>query len=177
MGKMGALEETESVAADSNSSGQVVGWAMLNNGLAFHAYLYADEVVTDLGTLGGANSYARAINDLGQVVGWMETGQGDRAHAFLYSEGLVVDIGAPSMMSSRAYDINTAGQIVGWEELPSGGQRAGVASHPADESLGAARAGSAAGARTPSGAGLGLRSRPHHWCGTTPGGIHLFQTL
>jgi len=59
----------DSYASAINDSGQVVGYSHPANG-APHAFLYKDDKMTDLGTLGGTSSYAYDINNSGQVVGW-----------------------------------------------------------------------------------------------------------
>src|SRR4051812_964752 len=69
-------------ANDLNNSGQVVGYQSLGD--AYHAFLYANGALTDIGTLGGATSVANAINDLGQVVGSSFDASGT-SYGFLYS--------------------------------------------------------------------------------------------
>jgi probable HAF family extracellular repeat protein len=65
----------ESYAADINDSGVVVGTMRSAGGLSkYHAYIYADGVVTDLNSLIPSGSglhllYAHGINDAGQIVG------------------------------------------------------------------------------------------------------------
>jgi len=77
-----------------------------------HAFLYADGVMTDLGTMAGASlSEATAINDQGQIAGhgWV---QGSH-HAFIYENGVMKDLGTLGGRRSFAYDINNHGQVVG----------------------------------------------------------------
>ena len=54
------------IAHAINSSNQITGESGI---AAIHAFLHADGVMTDLGTLGGSYSTAWAINTSGQVVG------------------------------------------------------------------------------------------------------------
>jgi probable HAF family extracellular repeat protein len=80
-----------SVAQALNDNGDAVGWS--NAGLNIdHAFLVADGVMNDLGTLAGAGSSAAYdINNAGQVVGWSELA--DKANrAFLYTDGTMVDL-------------------------------------------------------------------------------------
>jgi probable HAF family extracellular repeat protein len=56
------------------------------------AVIWANDVITELGTLGGPASTGYAINDLGQVTGTSETASG-AVGVFLYSGGTVTDLG------------------------------------------------------------------------------------
>jgi len=100
-----------------NDAAQVVGMGPVSPD--FHATLWEDGVMQDLGTLGGTRSEALAINTRGQIVG-LSAAPGDRTwHAFIYDEGrmwaltpLVTQGGEGwSLQSARA--INDRGQIVG----------------------------------------------------------------
>jgi probable HAF family extracellular repeat protein len=91
---------------DINASAQVVG------GHGQLAFLWENNSVRYLSTLGGASSVAYAINDSGQVVGMAYTPSGDR-HAFLWEDGVVTDLGTLGGSRSEARGINALGQVVG----------------------------------------------------------------
>lgn len=112
------LHEHEHAYANGvNDAGQVVGMGMA--GEDFHAALWQDGVMHDLGALGGRRSEALAINAQGQIVGRSAV-KGDRTwHAFVYGDGriwaltpLVVQGGNGCKLQS-ADAINTRGQITG----------------------------------------------------------------
>jgi probable HAF family extracellular repeat protein len=89
-----------------------------------------NDLVTDLGTLGGAVSWPNAINNRGQVVGWADTGGVfPRSHAFLWESGTMSFVESfPGASGSEAKDINNLGHIVGSAAIvftpTSGGPRA-----------------------------------------------------
>ncbi len=96
----------EGVAYDINNDGVIVGVARVD---AAHTrpFVYANGVMTDLGSFGGITGSAFAINDAGTIVGrsFLNSQTG---HAFVYDNGTMVDIGG-----SAAFDINQQGQVVG----------------------------------------------------------------
>jgi len=105
----------DSFAWGLNSSGQVAGFAYFADG-SYHAFLYANGSMTDLGTLGGNESEAFAVNSQGQVVGTAAIADlptGGPYHAFLYTGGAMGDLGTLGGPRSDAYGINDSGQIVG----------------------------------------------------------------
>jgi probable HAF family extracellular repeat protein len=50
------------------NKGQVVGYAA-SASPAYHALVWQNGTMTDVGTLGGSDSYTHGINDAGQIVG------------------------------------------------------------------------------------------------------------
>jgi probable HAF family extracellular repeat protein len=111
-----------SEALDINDRGQVVGWSQTkpSDPYHFHAFLWDQGRMRDLGTLGGGSSQAEAINERNHVVGWAETRKKEYGepieHAFLWEKGKMRDLGTLGGKASRAYDINERGQIVGWAD-------------------------------------------------------------
>jgi len=120
-------------ATGINDRGEIVGSgctdagaprpALLGGGWyeTYHAFLFNDGRVIDLGTLGGYRSDANAINASGQIVGTSfladaANGEQGPPRAFLYSGGQMQNLGALNSgpkSESRANGINAAGQIVG----------------------------------------------------------------
>lgn len=105
---LGTLDGIDSYARDINSSGEIVGASSMSGIL--HPFLYKDNKMVDLGTLGGS-SQAFAINDAGDIVGYSDTNNG--THGFLYRGGIMSDLGTLGGSLSNANDINNGGQIVG----------------------------------------------------------------
>ena len=105
-------------ALDINNSGQITGWGRDLDTEQPISYLFAEGMMTELGTLGGYQAIPYAINDAGRIVGqsWTSTGQN---HAFLWSNGYMTDLGTFGGRDSRALDINESGQIVGGSQSAS----------------------------------------------------------
>lgn len=81
---LGTLGGTFTVANAVNDAGAVVGYGSIGVG-QYHAFLYDDCVMTDLGPA-AASSMANDINNLGQVVGTID------GRAFLYANGKMTDL-------------------------------------------------------------------------------------
>jgi probable HAF family extracellular repeat protein len=107
-----------------NDSGQIAGIAG-NCTTPFHALLWQNDTVTDLGSLGGTFITLGDINNQGQVVG-LSTLTGDAAfHAFLWQNGVMTDLGTlPGDVSSTGDGINSKGQVVGGSFDVDGNERA-----------------------------------------------------
>lgn len=133
----------ESVALSVNNRGQVVGAA--DNGTAdsnamssdnygwvtqTRAFLWQDDVMQDLGTLGGTDAVALLINDQEQIVGASYTSSAPSAYcfanlgsslttgAFLYEDGEMKNIGSFGGTCTFPSDLNNRGEIVGISTLP-----------------------------------------------------------
>jgi probable HAF family extracellular repeat protein len=119
---LGTLGGTLSEAWGINDAGQIVGRASLAGDLNYHAFLYENGVMTDLGTIGPGcstgNSWAFDINDSGQIVG-RTCSNGIAQRAFLRSGGTMLDLGTLGGTGSWARGVNNAGDVVGSAALPS----------------------------------------------------------
>jgi probable HAF family extracellular repeat protein len=117
MRDLGTLGGARSSGTGINASGQVAGFASLNElpypQAAQHAFLYSDGVLRDLGTLSGSTSAATGINASGQVVGSSESATDPYGRAFLWSNGVMTDLGTLGGSGSGATGINAAGQVTG----------------------------------------------------------------
>jgi probable HAF family extracellular repeat protein len=111
---------------DLNDRGEVVGGLSGNDDGSGRAFLYANGVVRNLGTLLPSHTYstAWAINNAGQIVGVSSQSWFTRQdeHAFIYEGGLMRDLNALIPANSGwvlnvATDINEHGQIVGFGKL------------------------------------------------------------
>jgi probable HAF family extracellular repeat protein len=138
---LGTLGGAESAAHGVNDAGIIVGYSYLSNNnppARYHAFMLtpvgdtwfvdanndgANDLMLDLGTLGGHNSWARAINNSNQVVGESDTADFN-THAFLWSGGVMTDLGTLGGRSSSAAAINEQGHVVGWAENAAGQRRA-----------------------------------------------------
>ena len=117
-----------------NNRGQIVGQSALPGSAnctpnsppqdcPFHAFLWQNGVMTDLGVLpGDVQSWANNINSKGQAVGtsFPETG----SRAFIWQDGVMTDLNTMIPAGSEfylaeAFGINERGQIVGFGLLPN----------------------------------------------------------
>jgi probable HAF family extracellular repeat protein len=112
---LGTLGGASSQATGVNSNGEVVGFASLASGYQ-HAFSMVDDMMIDLGTLGGS-SYAYGINSSGEIVGYSYLTDGAQ-DAFLYVNGSMLDLNSLLPANSgwvleEAFGINDSGQITG----------------------------------------------------------------
>lgn len=132
----------QSVALAVNNRGQVVGAAdngttdsdaMFSDNYGWvtqtRAFLWQDDVMQDLGTLGGTDAVALLINDRGQIVGASYTSSAPSAYcganlgaslttgAFLYEDGEMKNIGSFGGTCTFPADLNNRGEIVGISTL------------------------------------------------------------
>ncbi|HEY3387828.1 MAG TPA: hypothetical protein VGK46_15045 [Saprospiraceae bacterium] len=91
MTNIGTLGGNSSVAQDINDRGEIVGFSRISSG-PFHAFIYSDGVMTDLGALlPGNDSRAISINNDGDVTGYYTHPNGS-VHAFLYRNGEMIEL-------------------------------------------------------------------------------------
>lgn len=120
---LGSLSEYGSTGLGVNTSGQVVGYAIMPSMYSEpydSAFLYSDGAMRSLGA--GKNSWAVGINASGQVVGQGEKNGSMRG--FLYDGGAIRDLPTLGGTRNYAYGINDAGQVVGSSQTSSGAFRA-----------------------------------------------------
>jgi probable HAF family extracellular repeat protein len=89
---------------------------------AFHAFLYSNGVMTDLGAIAGQNYYSSAysVNDSQEIVGFTQTVSSANgsvlSRAFLYTNGTMYNltfylVGGPTVLLSEAMAIDCQGNI------------------------------------------------------------------
>jgi probable HAF family extracellular repeat protein len=124
LGVIGSAPFGSSQAVAINDKGQIAGHSTVGPDLlTFHACVWSNGSVTDLGSLTGfPYSYAKSINDAGHVVGFVapvdETIAGDAKRAFVYRNGRMLNLNDAIPLKSpwtllQANSINDNGQIVG----------------------------------------------------------------
>ena len=125
---LGSLGFGVSDALAVNATGEVTGYSYLSKEIQipcppqqygqpkkcfeapYHAFLWSQETMTDLGTLGGNFSRGLAINGSGEVVGWAETKAG-ATHPFLWNGHTMTDLAPLGLLNASG--INDSGQIAG----------------------------------------------------------------
>src|SRR5262249_33227219 len=108
---------TSSIANAINNKDQAVGQSNLPGDTTFHAFLWQNGVMTDLGTLPGhSSSAAFGINSKGQIVG--QSCSDVECRAFLWQDGVMTDLNDlipadSSLFLFEPVSINSRGQIAG----------------------------------------------------------------
>ena len=122
-----------SFATSINQRGQIAGLSEndqidpFSGNPEFHAVLWENDKILDLGTLGGVSSIAATLNDSGQVTGvalndvpdpFSLLGLGSittltQTHGFLWHNGKIQDLGTLGGPDSWAVFVNDRGQVAG----------------------------------------------------------------
>jgi probable HAF family extracellular repeat protein len=116
---LGTLGGDESLANDINESGQVVGTAQAADG-TWHAFLWEDGTMRDLGSGGFDRNSAYAINDHGTVVGTAGPqldgcfAGGCETQLWMWSDGEMRAISIEGVTLERFTDVNNRGQVTGY---------------------------------------------------------------
>jgi probable HAF family extracellular repeat protein len=127
---LGTLGGTFGLAFGINDKGQVGGFANLPGDMAQHAFVYANGVMTDLGTLGGSNSGSyEGPNEALLAGGLAETstpdpngedfcGYGDNliCLAFSWQNGVMTPLDTLGGNNAQGGGLNDQGQIAGFAE-------------------------------------------------------------
>jgi len=123
---LGSLGGPTSIAAGTNAAEQIVGGAETAEG-TWHAFLWQDKDMTDLGTLGGQNSEAHAITETFEplIVGTSELPDPNDPNqtlnrAFLWRNGVMSELGTLGGLNSEAWGVSNTGQVVGASETAGG---------------------------------------------------------
>jgi probable HAF family extracellular repeat protein len=117
-------------ANDINASEQIVGFSSTTlDGPYSRAFVWTNQTMQDLGTLGGAFAQANAINDNGFVTGWSQTATAGanllaQTHAFVYQlkgPGSPIppmrDLGTLGGFNSYGTCINASNHVVGYSDI------------------------------------------------------------
>ena len=155
---LGALREGgDSYPRAINNVGDVVGTAGVAG--SYHAFLFRNGQMTDLGALTGVKSSAADINDAGVVVGTWMTGDAQTAnyshHGFIYSNGVMRALPEPAAtLHFLPEALNNAGAVAGAIVYSNGNQRAALWDQGALRVLGTLPGGSGAHALAINNVGL-----------------------
>ena len=116
-----------STVASVNRAGKAVGYTVSaaadHRGGQSRSFIFSDNRIVDLGTLGGEESIATAINDADQIVGYFSkaTHASYAEHrGFLYRNGQVIDLGSLGGRKTTPVAINNSGKVVGYADTSGG---------------------------------------------------------
>lgn len=101
-----------SVANAINDNGIITGYSEVDGDGNYHAIVYMNGRMTDIGTLGGSYSEGYAVNNAGAIAGYAGVAGDAASHAFVYANGTMIDLGTLGG-DSFATDINESGDVVG----------------------------------------------------------------
>ena len=122
---LGTLGGTDSCALFVNDRGQTAGNSFTNSivnpttGLpTLHPFLWDDDKMMDLGTLGGTLAFVNGINSRGQVAGTSTLAGDQSSHPFVWDQGKLTDLGTLGGNFVEVIGLNDAGEVVGKAQLP-----------------------------------------------------------
>jgi probable HAF family extracellular repeat protein len=131
MKDLGTLGGPDSNVYSLNERGDVTGLSFIDNtpnpstGLpTADPFLWKDNRMIDLGTLGGVFGTSNGLNNRDQVIGQSDMVGDLTAHPFFWDRGVLTDIGTLGGDNGSANWINDAGEVVGQADLPVSGHDA-----------------------------------------------------
>ena len=121
---LGTLGGPDAMASWINDRGQIVGQSFTSSTVnastgypTMDPFLWRDDRMIDLGTLGGTSGIANWLTDRGQVMGTSNLA-GDQSHrAFLWRDGTMLDLGTLGGANSEAFYANNSGDVVGRADI------------------------------------------------------------
>jgi probable HAF family extracellular repeat protein len=125
MRDLGTLGGPDAFAEYVNDRGQVAGFSYADStpndttGIpTVHAFIWENNSMTDLGSLGGTLRFPNDINSQGQVIGIMTLAGDESQHPFLWDRGRLIDLGTFGGSNGDANWMNDAGEVVGRADFP-----------------------------------------------------------
>jgi probable HAF family extracellular repeat protein len=125
MRDLGTLGGPDSIPWGINERGQVAGVSYTDStpnnttGIpTIHAFLWQDDRMLDLGSLGGTLADVFKINGRGQVAGNMSLPGDEFQHPFVWDRGTLTDLGTLGGNNGYAKWMNDAGVVVGEADFP-----------------------------------------------------------
>ena len=104
--------ENGAFVVDINNNGDVLGYGLSAEG-NLEAFIWKDNSIKFLGTLGGALSIPIAINDAGDVIGISETSTSEQLTGFIYKDGAINNLDAGQGFITLPQAFNENGEVVG----------------------------------------------------------------
>jgi probable HAF family extracellular repeat protein len=111
----------DSMAYAINDSGQVAGMSFTNNVInpttgapTVDVFLWENDKMFDLGTLGGTQSTLSELNNKGQVSGWSNLAGDTTSHPFIGDRTGMKDLGTLGGSFGQAWWLNDSAEVVGW---------------------------------------------------------------
>ncbi len=125
MRDLGTLGGPDALTQAINERGQIIGTSYISSipnagsGIpTIHPFIWEDDRMVDIGTLGGTFGGASFINNRGEVVGTSNLAGDQTQHPYLWDRGSLKDLGTLGGDNGQAIWINDAGEVVGEADLP-----------------------------------------------------------